>query len=426
MTRADPVRSAIAVDPTPIRAFLAEPHTELAERAATWAAEELADRAEPEDDEEARLRARAIARALGEGGWLEPIGRADFRACCILREVLAAASPLADAVFALQALAGTPLLLAGDVELRERWLGPTLRGEVVGAFAMTEPEVGSDVAAIATRARRDGDRYVLEGRKSLISNAGIADFYIVFASTDPEAGRRGLSGFLVPASAPGLRYLGPQVMSAPHPLGEVGLAGCRVPASHRLGEEGDGYRLGMATLDRLRPTVGAAACGMAGRALHEALRHALVREQFGRPLAEFQLIREKLGRMATELTAARLLVYRAAWERDGGAERTNLESAMAKAHATEVAQRIVDEAVQILGGRGVLADSVVDRLYRSVRALRIYEGTTEIQRLAVAGALIESGRAELEAEREERREAEARPTGGGSDEGGPGDPEVRS
>lgn len=404
MSTTEPLRSVIGSDPGSIRAFLGDGHLELAERAAAWAADQLTG-PEPEDDAAARVRAREIARELGAAGWLEPIGSADFRACCLLREVLAAASPLADAVFALQALAGTPLLLAGEEEVRRRWIEPALRGEAVGAFAMTEPEVGSDVAAIGTRAVRDGDGYLLDGRKSFISNAGIADFYVVFASTDPEAGRRGLSAFLVPASTAGLRFLGPQVMAAPHPLGEVALEGCRVPVSHRLGEEGDGYRLGMATLDRLRPTVGAAACGMAGRALREALRHALVREQFGRPLAEFQLIQEKLGRMATELAAARLLVYRAAWERDGGTERTNLESAMAKAHATEVAQRVVDEAVQILGGRGVLAESVVDRLYRSVRALRIYEGTTEMQRLVVAGALIERARAELDATPTPERES---------------------
>lgn len=396
MSRRDPL-PAVTADPSPIRAFLADSHVELAARVATWAAEELAG-AEPDDDEAARARAREIVRALGDAAWLEPIGASDFRACCLIREVLAAASPLADAAFALQALGGTPLVLADDAALGERWLGPALRGEAVGAFAMTEPEVGSDVAAIATRAARDGDAYVLDGHKSFISNAGIADFYVVFASTDPGSGRRGLSAFLVPAETPGVRYLGPQVLAAPHPLGEIAFEACRVPTSHRLGEEGDGYRLGMATLDRLRPTVGAAACGMASRALHEALAHAVKREQFGRPLAEFQLIQEKLGRMATELTAARLLVYRAAWERDGGAERTNVQAAMAKSFATETAQRVVDEAVQILGGRGVLADGIVDRLYRSVRALRIYEGTTEIQRLVVAGGLIEGARREREAE----------------------------
>jgi acyl-CoA dehydrogenase len=229
---------------------------------------------------------------------------------------------------------------------------------------------------------------VLDGAKTFISNAGIADFYTVFASTDPDRGARGISAFVVPADTEGLDYLGPQRLSAPHPLGGIAFEACRVPASARLGEEGAGFKLGMMTLDRLRPTVGAAACGMAQRALDEALAHALQRRQFGQRLADFQLIRDKLARMAMELTAARLLVYRAAWEKDRGAERITLEAAMAKAYATEAAQRIIDEAVQVLGGRGVLADHPVDQLYRAVRSLRIYEGTTEVQHLVIAGALI--------------------------------------
>jgi acyl-CoA dehydrogenase len=229
---------------------------------------------------------------------------------------------------------------------------------------------------------------VLTGRKTFISNAGLADFYVVFASTDPAAGRKGLSCFVVPAETPGLLFQGAQVLSAPHPLGDIAFADCRVPADHRLGAEGRGLALGLATLDRLRATVGAAACGMAARALAEALSHARTRRQFGQPLAEFQLVQQKLARMATDLAAARLLVYRAAAAADAGAERVTLESAMAKAFATEVAQRIVDDAVQILGGRGVLASHPVDRLYRSVRALRIYEGTTEIQHLVIAGQLL--------------------------------------
>lgn len=381
---------AFAPDVGTVRAFLEDSHLELVGRAAEFARRELATDPGPPDDAAARLRAREILTGLGTGGWLDPIAAGDFRACCLLRETLAAASPLADAVFALQALGGVPIRLAGSDALARAWLGPAVAGEKMAAFAMTEPGAGSDVAAIATRAVRDGDAYVIDGRKTLISNAGLADFYVVFASTDPEAGRKGLSAFVVPADAPGFRFLGPQVMSAPHPLGDIAFEACRVRADHRLGEEGDGLRIGLATLDRLRPTVGAAACGMASRALREALAHVTRREQFGRRLADFQLVQEKLGRMATELAAARLLVYRAAWERDHGAERTDVESAMAKAFATETAQRVIDEAVQLLGGRGVLADSVVDRLYRSVRALRIYEGTTEIQRLVVAAHLIEA------------------------------------
>jgi acyl-CoA dehydrogenase len=244
---------------------------------------------------------------------------------------------------------------------------------------------------MATSARRDGSSYVLSGSKTFISNAGIADFYTVFASTDRAAGAKGISCFVVPADAPGLRFVRAQVLSAPHPLGEIAFEDCRVPAENRLGEEGKGFALGLKTLDRLRATVGAAACGMAARALSEAVAHARGRRQFGKPLAEFQLVQEKLARMLIDLTAARLLVYRAAFEADGGAERVTLEAAMAKAYATEAAQRIIDDAVQILGGTGVLASHPVDRLYRSVRALRIYEGTTEIQHLVIAGRLLEDG-----------------------------------
>jgi acyl-CoA dehydrogenase len=258
----------------------------------------------------------------------------------------------------------------------------------MAAFAMTEPEAGSDVSSLATRARREGDAYVLDGRKSFISNAGIADLYAVFAATDPAAGNRGISCFLVPADTPDLRFAGAQVLSAPHPLGEIEFTGCRVARENRLGEEGEGFKLGMRTLDRLRPTVAAAACGMASRALAEALAHARRRRQFGKALAEHQLIQEKLAVAATDLTAARLLTYRAAWELDHGAPRGTVESAMAKAFATETAQRVIDAAIQILGGRGVLAESPVERLYRSVRALRIYEGTTEIQWLVIARGLV--------------------------------------
>lgn len=390
-----------------VRAFLEDHHLELAERVGAFAAGEIAPRSEPADDAEAREEARRLAGLLGAGGWLVPIGEPDLRACCLIREALAAASPLADAVFALQALGGTPLLLAPELdraagepserghdvgagtEFAARWLSRILDGSAIGAFAMTEPEAGSDAASLTTRAERRGDEYVLNGRKSLISNAGIADVYTVFASTDPAAGSRGISCFLVPAGTEGLRFVGPQVLSEPHPLGEMAFEECAIPSEQRVGPEGRGFKLGMMTLDRLRPTVAAAACGMASRALAEALRHATQRRQFGQLLGDFQLIQEKLGRMAIALDAARLLTYRAAWEKDMGAERITLEASMAKAFATEAAQRIVDDAVQILGGRGVLAESPVDRLYRAVRALRIYEGTTEIQHLIIARHLLE-------------------------------------
>ena len=371
-----------------VRALLEPEHMEFAAAAEAFATDSLAGQSHPEDDAEARTRARDYLVSLGGGGWLDPIERQDLRACCLVREALAGASPLADAVFALQALAATPILLFANGETRDRWLPALISGEAMGAFAMTEPGAGSDVQSLATTAVKDGDHYVLNGRKSFISNAGIADVYVMFASTDPGAGSRALSAFVVPADAEGCSFAGAQVMSAPHPLGDLEMVDCRVPAAAMLGREGDGFKIGMATLDRLRPTVGAAACGMADRALTEAIAHALERHQFGQALADFQLIQQKLARMATELTAARFLVYRAAWEKDQGAERITLEAAMAKAYATEAAQRIVDDAVQILGGKGVLADSVVDHLYRAVRALRIYEGTTEIQHLVIAGQVL--------------------------------------
>ena len=420
-------------DLTLIRPFLEDRHVELAAHAVDFCARSIAPFREPAHDGAARARAVEILAALGRGGWLEPIAAQDLRALCLIREALAYASPLADAVFALQALGTTPMLLAagapdggprasvpgdvgptgsagiaplagpavtgdpdaepadaaGETSPHTRWVPAALRGDAMGAFAMTEPDAGSDVAAMTTTARRDGDDYVLDGVKTFISNAGISDFYTIFAATDPERRGRGISCFVVPADSPGLRFVRPLLLSAPHPLGEIAFESCRVPAAWRIGEEGEGFKLGLATLDRLRPTVAAAACGMAARALDEALAHATSRRQFGQPLSSFQLVQDKLARMATELAAARLLVYRAAWEADHGAARITSEAAMAKAFATEAAQRIVDEAVQILGGRGVMADHPVDRLYRAERALRIYEGTTEIQHLIIARHLIE-------------------------------------
>lgn len=377
-----------AVDVGVVRALLDERHVVLASQLEAFVAERIAPAGEPNEDAAARTIARQHLEALGDGGWLAPIAARDLRTLCLVREALGGTSPLADAVFALQALGSLPLVLAGSDGLKRRWLEPALTGRAMAAFAMTEPEAGSDVAAMTTEAAREGDHYVLNGRKWLISNAGIADFYVVFAATNPTARGKGLSCFAVPADAPGLTFVRAQVMSAPHPLGEIAFTNCRVPADALIGVEGDGFRLGLMTLDRLRPTVGAAACGMAARALGEATQHASSRRQFGQALAEFQLVQAKLARMATDLTAARLLVYRAAWEHDLGKDRITLEAAMAKLFATEAAQRAVDDAVQIVGGRGVLADHPVDRLYRAVRALRIYEGTSEIQHLVIARELL--------------------------------------
>ena len=376
---------------TTAAAFLDEEHVRSAAGITRWAREHLVDREEPLTDAAARTEARALVGQLGSAGWLSAIGRRDLRALCLVRDAIAAASPLADAVVALQALGGTPIVLAGSAEQRGRWLPPILDGKTMTAFAMTEPEAGSDVAAMQTAAVRDGSGWVIDGEKHLISNAGVADLYVVFAVTSPGKGSRGISSFLVPSDAHGLVYAGPQTMAAPHPLGRLRFQECRVGADALLGDVDGGFKLGMMTLDRLRPTVGAAACGMAARALAEAVARAATRRQFGQPIGDLQLVREKLGRMATELRAARLLVYSAAWLADRGAARITVEAAMAKSYATEAAQRVIDDAVQILGGAGVLLGNPVERLYRAVRALRIYEGATEIQRLIIGGSLLKDG-----------------------------------
>lgn len=382
-----------------VGSFLAPRHGEIARDVTAFARREIAPLPVPSGDAAARVQARDLLAILGRGGWCRQAVEAawggapdgpDLRACCLIREALAAVSPLADSVFALQGLGSMPLTLEGSDEQKKRYLRSIADGRCMTAFAMTEPQAGSDVASMSTSARREGDDYILDGRKWLITNAGVADLYTVFAVTDRSAGRRGLTCFLVEAGQPGFHFVEAQVLSEPHPLGEIAFEGCRVPVSQRLGAEGQGFKIGMRTLDRLRSTVAAAACGMAERALDEAVAHARTRHQFGKPLSAFQLTQQKLARMATDLAAARLLTYRAAALVDAGEARATLEVAMAKSFATEAAQRIVDDAVQVLGGRGVLMDSPVDRLYRAVRALRIYEGATEVQYLVIAKQLLDA------------------------------------
>ncbi|MFP5265465.1 MAG: acyl-CoA dehydrogenase family protein [Blastocatellia bacterium] len=344
-------------------------------------------------------KARRLVHALAGEGLLDytvPPGSGagaeeiDVRALCVARERLSYESSLADLMFAMQGLGSYPLTLAGADEIRRRLLPRVRSGEAIAAFAITEPEAGSDVSAIQTVARRDGAGYVIDGRKAFISNAGLADFYTVFAKTDPAKGHKGISAFVVEKDAPGFIFEESIEMVAPHPIGRIRFDGCRVPAASLLGEEGEGFKIAMATLDTFRPTVGAAAIGLAWRAMDEAVGYARRRVQFGRPLAEFQSTQMKLADMATELDAARLLVYRAAWKKDNGPGRVTLESAMAKLFATESAQRIIDAAVQIHGGAGLVKGAAVERLYREVRALRIYEGTSEIQKLVIAGQLLKS------------------------------------
>jgi acyl-CoA dehydrogenase len=318
-----------------------------------------------------------------------PGGRIGSRALCLLRESLSYSSALADLAFVMQGLGTFPLSLAAPEHVRDFWLARATQGQSIAAFALTEAEAGSDVAAIQTTAQRAGDAYIINGRKRFISNAGLADFYTVFARTGTRAdGRPELSTFVVGARMPGFSVRERTEMIAAHPIGEIEFNDCRVPAEDMVGREGDGFQLAMRTLDTFRASVGAAACGMAGRALDEALTYAKSRRQFGRPLSEHQLIQEKLADMMTELDAARLLVYRAAYLKDAGVERVTREASEAKLFATEAAGRIIDSALQIHGGSGLVRGSRIERLYRDVRALRIYEGTSEIQRLVIAGQLL--------------------------------------
>ena len=341
-------------------------------------------------------RARAVTGEMGRLGLLGLVvppeqggvgvddGAVDVRALCLAREMLGQVSPLADAILAVQGLGSYPLLVAGTPE--QRALAPALRrGEAVAGFALTEPEAGSDVGALATRARQDGDGWVLDGSKTLISNAGLATHYLVFATVDPALGKKGITAFWVAADAPGLA-VAPIALGIEHPIGELRFTGCRVGAGALVGEVGAGFALAMRTLDTFRVTVGAAAVGMARRALDAALEHVTARRQFGAPLADTQLVQAHLADMLVDLDAARLLVLRAALAADRG-QPVTVPAAEAKLFATEAAQRVVDRAVQLLGGRGVRQGEVVEALYRAVRPLRIYEGTSEIQRLIIGRAL---------------------------------------
>jgi acyl-CoA dehydrogenase len=291
-------------------------------------------------------------------------------------------------MFAMQGLGSYTVTLAGTDEQKRALLPRVANGQTICAFAITEPEAGSDVSGITTRAVRDGDGYVLDGTKCFISNAGVADSYVLFARTSDDR-HRGLSAFILDGAANGLTIT-PTELIAPHPIGTMKLTGVRVPASARLGEEGDGFGLAMATLDFFRTSVGAAALGMATRALDEAKARVLARRQFGRPLADFQATQMALADMALDVAAARLLVFSAAHHIDTSDGPGTLDAAMAKLYATEAAQRVIDRAVQLFGGQGVVAGCIVERLYREVRALRIYEGTSEIQKLVIGKALLKA------------------------------------
>jgi acyl-CoA dehydrogenase len=370
--------------------FFDDDHRSFAEALARWADAKLA--ALPHGDVDEACRARV--RALGEAGLLKavvPIAQGglhpvlDVRTLCLAREILSFRDGLADFAFAMQGLGTGSITLYGTEDLKHRYLPPVREGRAIAAFALSEPEAGSDVAALATSARPDGSAYVrLDGEKTWISNGGIADHYVVFARSGEGPGARGLSAFVVDADTPGLSVAERIETISPHPLARLKFDGVRVPLSHRLGKAGEGFKVAMATLDIFRATVGAAALGFARRALHEMLAHAAGRKLFGAPLADLQMTQGAIADSATEVDAAALLVYRAAWTKDKGAARVTREAAMAKMFATEAAQRVIDRAVQVHGGLGVTKGVKVEELYREIRALRIYEGATEVQKLVIA------------------------------------------
>lgn len=366
-------------------------HRELAAALDAWAGEKLA----AVDHHDVDAACRQIVSMLGRDGWLahtapdpEDTGaKLDVRTLAIIRETLARHEGLSDFAFAMQGLGAGPISLFGSSDQRWTWLPRTRMGDAISAFALSEPASGSDVANISTTARRDGDDYVIDGEKTWISNGGIADVYVVFARTGEGPGAKGLSAFIVPAETAGLHIAERIEVIAPHPLARLCFEGCRVPAASMIGAPGEGFKIAMATLDVFRCTVGAAALGFARRALDEAASRSAHRQLFGAPLGALQMVQGHLADMATDVDASALLVYRAAWTKDMGAARVTREAAMAKLYATEAAQRVIDAAVQLHGGDGVLSGHAVEKLYREIRALRIYEGASDVQKVVIARSL---------------------------------------
>ena len=372
--------------------FFEDRHRVLARELDAWATQNITD-----DHGDVDARCKALVRSLGRGGWLRhavcgtahggAADQIDTRAICLIRETLARHSGLADFAFAMQGLGSGAISLDGAATQKERYLPRVARGEAISAFALSEPEAGSDVAAMRCAARIDGDHAVLDGEKTWISNGGIADFYVVFARSGEAPGSRGISAFIVDADTPGLEIAERIDVIAPHPLARLRFTNCRVPLGQRIGEAGEGFKVAMRTLDVFRTSVAAASLGFARRALHAALQRATTRKMFAGVLADFQLTQAKLATMATTIDGAALLTYRAAWQRDKGRNVTR-EAAMAKLAATEGAQQVIDAAVQIWGGLGVQSGQPVERLYREIRALRIYEGASEVQQLIIARELL--------------------------------------
>ena len=370
--------------------FFDSTHEALAERISAWNTDNHGKVYETMHDE-----CKAMVRSLGAAGLLDyavPRGDAPFdvRSVCLIREGLTYQHALADAMFAMQGIGTMAIRRFGTDAQREQYLEPCRTGQRIAAFALTEPETGSDVASMTTEARLEGDHYVLNGAKTLISNAGMADHYLVVARTGEAPGARGLTMFLVDAQTPGLHVSDPIEFIAPHPAASLRFDGCRVPVANRIGEPGQGFKAAMAAFDIFRPSVGAAGVGLARRALHETLAHTDQRRLFGKAMHGLEGVQMALADMATDLEGAALLVYRAAWAHDVRGERGAYEACMAKLAGSEAAGRIVDRAVQLLGGKGVTRGNIIEQLYREARPMRIYEGASEIQKLVIARNLIKS------------------------------------
>ena len=372
--------------------FFNDEHRELAARLDDWASRHIPSLT-AEEHHDLDGTCKAIVKALGDAGFTSyavPASaggqhkKLDVRSLCIIRETLARHNALADFAFAMQGLGSGPISLFGDEAQQAAYLNAVATGDKIAAFSLSEPEAGSDVAAMSCSARADGDQWVLNGTKTWISNAGIADFYTVFARTDDTGGAKGISCFVVEAGTPGFEVTERIDLVAPHPLGTLTFSDCRIPRAHLVGEEGRGFGIAMATLDVFRSTVAAAALGMARRALDETLDYTAERNIFGGKLGDLQLVQAKIGEMALGVDSSALLVYRAAWTKDCAAERVTREAAMAKYHATETAQQVIDAAVQLHGGKGVTKGYIVEALYRDIRALRIYEGASEVQTTIIA------------------------------------------
>ena len=381
--------------------FFDDGHRQLAADLTAWAAAEFGgdDHAEPAGHDALDAQAGALAAKLGAAGWLKytvpaayggALENLDARSLCIARQSLGYHSGLADFVFAMQGLGSGSITLFGTEEQKAKYLPGVAAGPQIAAFAISEAEGGSDVAAMTTSAELDGGDYVINGAKAWISNAGIAGHYVLFARTGEAPGSKGISAFVVDADTKGLDVTERISVIAPHPLGTITFTDCRVPAANLIGQPGAGFKVAMATLDIFRATVGAAALGFSRRAMDEATGRAKSRRLFGQNLSEFQLIQEKIADMALKIDAAALLVFRAAWVKDVQGARVTREAAMAKLYATESAQEVIDQAVQIFGGTGVVSGVPVERLYREIRALRIYEGTSEIQKLIIAGEALKA------------------------------------